>query len=183
VFERGAFTAVDTNVMSNVLRLYLIGIPFAAVDLLLIFAFYAKKDTLTPALVGVFSLGCYILIALLLRPNYGFVSLMVADSLKHVIHMTVCIILLRRRLGGLGSQRLPVTILKIILATTAMTVITYALVQITKEIWPVEGLTQRVLNVVLPSGFGAITYFFLASRLKLNEFTWFIQALGRKIHR
>ncbi|MEP7287678.1 MAG: murein biosynthesis integral membrane protein MurJ [Chloroflexota bacterium] len=183
VFERGAFTAVDTNITSIVLRLYLVGIPFAAVDLLLIFAFYARKDTLTPALVGVFSLVCYILIALLLRGTYGFLSLMIADSLKHVIHMTTCMILLRRRLGGLGSQRLPITLLKVALATTAMALITYVLVQSARQLWPVEGLTQRAIIVLMPSAFGAATYFILASLLQLNDFTWFIQSLRRKIRR
>jgi putative peptidoglycan lipid II flippase len=183
LFERGMFTANDTNITRDVLRLYLIGIPFAAVDLLLIFAFYAWKDTLTPALVGMVSLTCYVIIALLLKDTYGFKSLMIADSLKHVIHVTISLILLRRKLGGLGKQRLPLTILKVGLATTVMALITYALVQSAKELWPVEGLSQRAILVLMPSAFGAITYFILASLLRLNEFTWFMQAMRRKFRR
>jgi putative peptidoglycan lipid II flippase len=91
-----------------------LGIPFAAVDLLLIFAFYARKDSLTPALVGIFSLACYIGITLLLEPYFGFVSLMIADSAKHLIHMVVSLVLLRRRTGGMGDQRLPLTLFKVI---------------------------------------------------------------------
>ncbi len=183
VFERGLFTANDTYVTSIVLRLYLVGIPFAAVDLLLIFAFYAWKDTLTPALIGVVSLACYVVIALMLRQTYGFLSLMVADSLKHVIHMTISLILLRRRFGKLGSQRLPITLLKVALATTVMALITYALVISAKLLWPVEGLTQRAILVIFPSIMGAATYFILASLLRLNEFTLFIQSMRRKIRR
>lgn len=69
LFEHGQFTAQDTFNMAVVLRLYLLGIPFAAIDLLLISAFYAQRDSLTPALVGLFSLGCYIAITLLLLPH------------------------------------------------------------------------------------------------------------------
>ena len=65
------------------------------------------------------------MIALILRTNYGFLSLMVADSLKHVIHMTISLILLRRRFGRLGSQRLPITLLKVALATIVMALVTY----------------------------------------------------------
>jgi putative peptidoglycan lipid II flippase len=183
VFERGAFTATNTYVTSIVLRLYLLGIPFAAVDLLLIFAFYAMKDTVTPALIGVISLASYIAIALLLERNYGFLSLMIADSLKHVIHMTICLIVLRRRLRGLGSQRLPRTMIKVVLATTAMALVTYVLALSARELWPVEGLTQRAILVLLPAGFGMVTYFILASLLRLNEFTLFLQALRTKIRR
>ncbi len=181
VFERGAFTAIDTKVMALVLRLYLFGIPFAAVDLLLIFAFYAVKDTMTPALVGVLSLGCYIVVALTLQPIYGFFALMIADSLKHLIHMIVSIILLRRRLGGLGSQRLPRTLLKVMIATVVMALVTYAGARSAVELWPVQGLTQRALLVFVPAIMGGVVYFVLASLLRLNEFTWFVKALGRKI--
>ena len=66
LFENGAFLAADTEITTLALRLYLIGLPFAALDLLLVYAFYARKDTLTPALVGIVSLVCYLAVALLL---------------------------------------------------------------------------------------------------------------------
>ena len=52
VFEHGVFTSGDTAATAQVLRFYLFGLTFAAIDQPLIFAFYARKDTLTPALVG-----------------------------------------------------------------------------------------------------------------------------------
>ncbi len=189
VFERGKFTAADTAAMSVVLRLYLVGIPFAAVDLLLIFAFYAIKDTMTPAIVGIFSLACYIVIAVVLEPvmiaiggpRNAFLSLMIADSVKHLIHMTISLVLLRRRLGHLGSQNLFRTLVKIVLATALMAVVTYAVARVIPELWPIQGLLNRAVLVVLPSVTGVALYFYLASRLRLNEFTWFVQALRRKI--
>ncbi|MBX3065336.1 MAG: murein biosynthesis integral membrane protein MurJ [Anaerolineae bacterium] len=181
MFERGAFTAENTAVTAQVLRLYLLGIPFAAVDLLLIFAFYAKKDSLTPALIGVFSLGCYIVIALVLNPYIGFFSLMIADSLKHLIHMIVSFVLLRRRLGGMGNQRLLITVLKVLSATTVMALVTYVLLRSVVELFPVQDIRQRLLLVGLPAILGGITYLLLASLLKLNELTLFIRSLRRRI--
>jgi putative peptidoglycan lipid II flippase len=181
VFERGKFLPADTAAMSIVLRLYLFGIPFAAVDLLLIFAFYAIKDTMTPAIVGIFSLACYIVIAVVLQPAYGFLSLMIADSVKHLIHMTISLFLLRRRIGGLGNQVLLPTLLKVIAATTVMAIVTYTAVRLIPEVWPIQALLHRGVLVIAPSTLGALAYFYLASRLQLNEFTWFVQALRRKI--
>jgi putative peptidoglycan lipid II flippase len=183
LFEHGAFTAANTAAMSVVLRLYLLGIPFAAIDLLLIFAFYAVKDTLTPALVGIFSLACYIGIATALYPRYGFLSLMIADSSKHLIHMTVSFVLLRRRQGSLGSQNLPRTLVKVTLATVVMALVTYAVARSVPELWPIMGLTQRAILVILPAALGAATYFILASLLRVSEFTGFVQAVGQKLHR
>jgi putative peptidoglycan lipid II flippase len=181
VFERGQFTATNTEQMSNVLRLYLLGIPFAALDLMLIFAFYAVKDTVTPALIGIVSLICYIVIATVLQPEFGFLSLMIADSVKHLIHMAISLVLLARRLGGLGNQRLWWTLIKASLATLVMGLVTYAVVRSIPEIRPIEGLSERALLVLLPSALGALIYFLLASLLKLDEFTWFMRALGRRI--
>jgi peptidoglycan biosynthesis protein MviN/MurJ (putative lipid II flippase) len=95
--------------------------------------------------------------------------------------MVVSIILLRRRVGGLGSQRLPGTLLKVTLATAVMALVTYAVARSAVELWPVQGLTQRALLVFVPAILGGAMYFVLASLLRLNEFTWFMQALGRKI--
>ncbi len=183
VFEHGKFTAQNTVEMASVLRLYLIGIPFAAIDLLLIFAFYARRDSLTPALVGMFSLACYIAITLILLPTVGFLSLMIADSAKHLIHVIVSTILLRRRLKGLGNQRLLMTIFKVLCATIVMGLATYALARSTAELWPVLGLTQRLLLVAVPSLLGGSLYFIIASLLRLNELTLFVRALTRRIRK
>ncbi len=64
LFQHGAFTAHDTQMTVLALRWYLVGLPFAAVDLLLVYAFYARQDTFTPALIGVFSLAVYMVAAL-----------------------------------------------------------------------------------------------------------------------
>ena len=109
LFENGAFLAADTEVTAQALRLYLIGLPFAALDLLLVYAFYARKDTLTPALVGIVSLVLYMGVALLLFERYGLFSLMIADSVKHFAHASISGVLLWRRMDGFGRQRLALT--------------------------------------------------------------------------
>ncbi len=183
VFEHGQFTAQNTFDMAVVLRLYLIGIPFAAIDLLLISAFYAQRDSLTPALVGLFSLGCYIVITLLLLPHIGFLSLMVADSAKHFVHMVISFILLRRRLSGLGGQRIISTALKVSAVAAVMGVVVYLLTRTIADVFPPQGLQERLLLVLVPSAAGAALYFTLAARLQLNEFTLFMRALTRRIRR
>jgi putative peptidoglycan lipid II flippase len=183
LFEHGQFTAQNTFDMAVVLRLYLLGIPFAAIDLLLISAFYAQRDSLTPALVGLLSLGCYIVVTLLLLPHIGFLSLMIADSAKHLIHMSVSFVLLRRRINGLGGQHLISTALKVSGAAALMGVVVYALARAVVELFPPQGLQERLLLVFIPSAAGVAFYFFLAARLQLNEFTLFVRALTRRLRR
>jgi hypothetical protein len=64
-----------------------------------------------------------------------------------------------------------------------MALVTYAMALSTADLWPVQGLRERLLLVLIPSVLGGATYFLLASLLRLNEFTLFLQALTRRIKR
>ncbi|MBV8083867.1 MAG: murein biosynthesis integral membrane protein MurJ, partial [Chloroflexi bacterium] len=53
VYQHGQYTAADRQVTALALYLYAPQLPFAAVDYLLISAFYAMKNTFIPAAIGV----------------------------------------------------------------------------------------------------------------------------------
>lgn len=99
LFERGAFGAEDTALVSLMLRYYLIGLPFAAIDLMLVSASYARQRTWEPALVGVISLGFYWTAALLLLDSLGIFALMVADAAKQITHVGMMLFVLRGQVG------------------------------------------------------------------------------------
>ncbi|MEL6271488.1 MAG: murein biosynthesis integral membrane protein MurJ, partial [Chloroflexota bacterium] len=129
LFEHGQFTAADTTITVSALRLYLIGLPFAAIDLLLVYAFYARQDTLTPALIGVVSLMVYMAVALATSSRFGLYSLMIADSVKHLLHAFISSYILLRRLDGAGNQRLILTTLKASAAAALMGATAFALLR------------------------------------------------------
>ena len=64
IFQRGEFMPADTTQVVRALDLYLIGLVPASLDWLFNYAFYARNNTLTPALVGVASVGIYLAVAL-----------------------------------------------------------------------------------------------------------------------
>ena len=66
LFERGAFGAADTHATAQALWCYLPGLPAIAIAQLLIFAFYARKNTLIPSLAQGAAIGLYLLTALAL---------------------------------------------------------------------------------------------------------------------
>ena len=124
VFEHGAFTPEDTAATVQVLRFYLFGLAFAAIDQPLVFAFYARRDTLTPALVGLVCIGIYLGAALaptLLQSRPLRVSdLALANSIQWISHALIMLWLLRRRLGGLGGYGVRALIVKAISAAAVM---------------------------------------------------------------
>jgi putative peptidoglycan lipid II flippase len=181
LFQHGAFTAHDTNVTALALRLYLIGLPFAALDLLLIYAFYARQDTLTPALIGVLSLGMYMLIAVTLFPRFGLFSLMIADSAKHIIHALVSAYLLVRRLDGLGGQRLLATIGKTGLASLAMGLVAGLVTPPLTIFIGTNTVIREFLLVVATGGVSVIIFIIMASLLRVEELHWLGSILARRL--
>ena len=111
IFERGAFRAGDTTMTAWILLFYLPQLPFVAADQLLIFAFYARKNTLTPMLVGVLGVGVYLAAGVALLGPMGAAGLALANTVQHAAHCAVLFLLLARQVprllggqlwGGLG---------------------------------------------------------------------------------
>ena len=101
IFEHGRFQSTDTIQVVSALNIYLVGMLFAAIDFPLNYAFYARNNTMGPALVGVFSVAAYVLIAFALLDGLGYRGLIWADSAKQATHALVMLLLLTWRVGRL----------------------------------------------------------------------------------
>ena len=170
IFERGDFTPADTVATAEALRCALLGLLFAAVDQPLIFAFYAHKDTLTPALVGVGTTLFYVLLALV--PWWlGMLTLpllVLANSLKLTAHAAAMLLLTRRRLGGLGNHRLWSLTLKATLASLVMAAAITGIMHALGAVVP-PGLLGKLLVLGGAGGVGVAVYGLLALTLRLEE--------------
>lgn len=169
LFEHGAFTSTDTAITAEALRIYLLGLPFAAVDQMLVFASYARKDTLRPALVGVASMVVYTAAALLLIRPFGLLSLMVADAVKHIVHTGLMLWLLRRQFGGLGGHGVTGTLLKSGLAAGVMGAAAYGFFLLLEEWLPLVGTIGWLVQVAAAGGSGFLIYIALAYLLPISE--------------
>lgn len=170
IFEHGDFTPADTVATAEALRCALLGLLFAAVDQPLIFAFYARKDTLTPALVGVGTTLFYVLLALTIW-WLGVLTLpllVLVNSLKLTAHALAMLVLTRRRLGRLGDHGWWPFILKATLASLVMAALTWTGMRILTTVMP-PGLGEKALIVIGPGGIGLLTYSFLAVVLGIEE--------------
>lgn len=183
LFQHGAFMVTDTTITTLALRLYLIGLPFAALDLLLVYAFYARQDSLTPALIGLLSLTIYMIAAIVLFPRYGLFSLMIADSLKHIVHATISAYLLARRMNGLGKQRLLLTTGKAAAAALAMgAVATSATSQLLNWIGTTS-LLREIIVVGISGGLSVMVYLLLAVLFRIEELRWLNDLIRRRLGR
>ena len=169
LFQHGDFTPSDTIQTARALRVYLIGLTFAAVDQPLIFAFYARQDTLTPAIVGVLGVGIYLAVALpLLRP-LGMIGLVLANSMQWAGHALMMLWLLRRPIGGLVNQRVWTTGAQSLLAALLMAV------AVMGARWQMEALGSemtllgQLLAVVASAALGGLFYAGALAALGVEE--------------
>ena len=104
VYQRGAFDAADTSATGLALLLYSLQLPLTGLDQLFIFAYYARKNTRTPVLVGILGIGFYLAVALPLLGPLGMPGLVLANSVQNAGHALVMLWLLNRMLGGVGGE-------------------------------------------------------------------------------
>lgn len=183
LFERGQFTAFDTQQTALALRFYLFGLTFAAIDQPLIFAYYARKNTLTPALVGLLGVGFYLLAALLpstlLNRPLLMTDLVLANSIQLTGHALVMLWLVNR-LASLKSHQLGLATLKFSLAAFGMGLIVWLMLSIwTESISTPNTFISRLLIITTSAVVGGSSYFALLTALRVPELT----LLGRLLKR
>lgn len=185
IAQHGAFTAADTFWTAAALRFYLFGLVFAGLDWPLNFAFYARNDSRTPALVGVFSVGVYLIVALSLLDRLGFLGLALADGAKHAAHALVMFWLLHRRDGPL-RQGVARTALVSLAAGLAMGGVVWFAAAGLLDRLGTDGLLPRLAVVILPGAAGALVYYLLLRALHVPEVVLVERMMGRmagRLHR
>ncbi|HZQ05702.1 MAG TPA: murein biosynthesis integral membrane protein MurJ [Anaerolineae bacterium] len=165
LYEHGAFTAGDTAQTARALQLYLLGTTFAAIDQPLVFAFYARKNTLLPNLVAVVGLGIYLVVALTLIQPLGYLGLVLANSAQLTGHALVMLWLTQTHLHGLGGERLGRTAVKLLLSAAAMGAVMFLL-----PTWNLSaGMIATSVRVIVPALVGAGVYIVALKVLRVRE--------------
>jgi putative peptidoglycan lipid II flippase len=183
LFEHGRFTAHDSFWTAWALRYYLVGLVFAAVDWPLNYAFYARQDTLTPALVGVLSVGVYLAVALTLIGSLGMLGLVLADSVKHISHAVTMLVLTRWRTGGLANLQLGSTTAKTFLAAATMAGLMILVLHGLTGAVGTAGLGARLLTVTVTGGAGAVVYLGLVTLLRVEDIGLLRELVLRRLRR
>lgn len=191
VFQRRLFGDEARQLVTAALYAYLIGLPFIGIDWPLNYAFYARQNTRVPALIGVVSVGVYLVFAVALGPalnlarlpqRWVFLGLVLADSLKHVAHAGVMLVLARRLIGrealaGVGRTAL---------ATTAAAAVMGAAV-LGLDRWLAGAVGHDTLawglRAAAGAAVGAAVYLPLAARLDVGEIGWLAGVVRARVAR
>jgi putative peptidoglycan lipid II flippase len=126
LFEHGRFGGAETARTALVFLAYAPQLPFTALDQLLIVAFYARKDTRTPVLVGVVTVVLYLVSALAMIRPFGVAGLALANAIQNSAHGIILLILLQRAGSGILDRDFITWTLRVVAAATAMGLVLWA---------------------------------------------------------
>ena len=170
IFEHGQFTAQDTAQTVRALRFYLLGLPFAAIDLPLIFGFYAQKDTVTPVIVGIVAVCIYLLVgpALAFCTGLGFLGLVVANSVQLTSHALIMLVLFGRRFAGLRGYGVLTAAAKAAVASVLVAVLAGTSYWVLQSRMP-SGFVGEALLVAACATLGGAGYLLGARLLRIEE--------------
>lgn len=168
VFEHGNFTAQDTLQTAIALRYYLVGMIFAAIDQPLVFAFYARKNTFIPALVGVVGVVLYALTALPTVNSLGMVGLILANNVQLAGHTLLMLVLFWRMVGPLHPFGIGTTTIKALIASAVMGAAIYG-TKLATALLATKGRLEWATTVGLCGVVGIAAYFGSCMLLRMQE--------------
>jgi putative peptidoglycan lipid II flippase len=169
LYQHHHFTHHDTMQTAAALSGYAIQIPFVGLDQMLIFSFYARKDTLTPMIVGVVGVGIYVLSAVLLKPGLQVLGLALANTIQNSMHAVILLTLLFLTIGGLPGRGMRRSITVSLVAGAGMGLGAYALSAWLRASLPESGLADQALAALVPVVVGAAIYLGLAYAFRSEE--------------
>ena len=153
---------------------YAIQLPFVAIDQLLIAAFYARKNTVVPTVVGIVSIGFYLLVALPFGPTIGLPALAFANTTYIVSHALILFVMLSLAIGNLGLRSLLGGVSRILIAAAAMAALCLGglayLPRWLPRAFSVQTSTLgELLTILAAGGVGVLAYFILVSLFGVEE--------------
>ncbi|MFC1838849.1 murein biosynthesis integral membrane protein MurJ [Thermodesulfobacteriota bacterium] len=119
-FQRGAFNALSSDMTANALFFYALGLwAFSGVKIV-VSAFYALQDTVTPVKVSVITFFSYIIFGVTLMGPLKHGGLALALSLSSALNFMLLVFLLKRKLPYWLLTPIIISVLKILMSAAVM---------------------------------------------------------------
>jgi len=170
IFERGAFTAVDTLATANTLTLYAIGLFAYSANKTLVPVYYALEDTKYPLYGAFIAVGANLLIINYFIDSLQHLAIALSTSCSMIINFLFLTTVLYFKINGYPTMFLLKSLLKICLAGSLMAVFLYWSKiffsgSLQGNIW--QAITTLLLIIASAAGLYGLTLYLL----KLHELT------------
>jgi putative peptidoglycan lipid II flippase len=159
LFERGAFTAVDTKATASMLAALALGLPAYVLIKVLHPSFFAREDTRTPMIYTGISLAANVVLSLMLLLLIGATGLAVAAALAGWINVALLGSELVRREGFALDRIFRRRFIGILASCAAMGAVLFMLIAVLSPGFaPESGLIVQAASLLALVGGGLLTY-------------------------
>ncbi len=183
LFGSGKFDWSDTVLTANTLGFFALGLVAQALVHVLARAFYALRDSRTPALVALCSVSITVIFALVAAPYLGVYALALAVGIEGTINSTALYILLRKRLGTLDDELTLRLLYKICAAALALGVTTQLLKEPVASFVDMQTFFGVFVKAVSAAGGGLVVYISVGLLLGVEEIFVIVTAARVRVRR
>lgn len=196
IYERGEFTALDTNMTAWALTAYSVGLAAYAAIKVLSPAFYALDDAKTPMYISLASILVHVptsfgMMQLLARvgispdrPNgFGHVGVALATSIVAGVNFLALGYFMRRRIKRINGWDIMSSLVRIIVASAAMSAAAYTAYYLLTNYFGNKALSVRLMEALVPIALGGVVFILAAKLLRIRELEQMYGALTRKLAR
>lgn len=127
ILGTGNFDWEDTVLTASALGFFTISLFAQSIIPVVAKAFYALKDTKTPVIISLISVGVNIVLNIYLAKIMGVAGLALAFSIASFVNMLLLIFVLHLRMGHLDDRRIISSVVKMVLASIVMILVVQGL--------------------------------------------------------
>lgn len=196
IYERGEFTAFDTDMTAWALTAYSVGLAGYAAVKVLSPAFFALDDAKTPMYISLASILIHVPTSFGMmqvlstvgvspeRPNgFGHVGVALATSVVASANFLALSLLMRKRISGLNGRDIFSSLVRIVIASAAMSASAYGCYYALTNYFGGKMFAVRLIEALVPIMLGGITFLIVAKLLRITELEQAFAVLRRKLGR
>ena len=182
IFERGAFTSIDTTATAQALSLYAVGLFAYSANKILVPVFYALDDTRYPVIASFIAVIVNILIISATISSFQHKAIALSMSCTMLLNFLFLSVILFKKMKGYSIAYLLKGVFKICTATTCMSLLIVAARTVFAS-WFIGTLLQKASAMLFLITSAALLYGISLYFLRLPELTEIIAKLKVKFIR
>ncbi|MCL1864211.1 MAG: murein biosynthesis integral membrane protein MurJ [Spirochaetes bacterium] len=180
LFMHGRFSYNDVVLTYHSLAAASSGIIFVAVLRITTQAFYSMKDTKTPVISATVSMIVNVTAGyILMQTPLKHAGLALANTLSAIVQMSILMVFLNKRTGGIDIKKILISLFKFIIASIIMAAA--VIFMGTFVDWKDDPKMIKIIFLTAIVLIGIIIYFSLCYILKCKEIVYFVDKIKKRL--
>ena len=170
VYQRGAFDAESTDLVSEALFWFAFSLPFNGLFLLLTRTFFSLQRPWVPSAIAGINLAITAIFSAAFYKPFGVGGIVAATAIATATSVVAQVLILRRQLGRLELDRLAWTCVGVLVGSILLAATSYAIWAPLHDLLG-EGLIAQIISLGLALAGGAAVYGVAITFLRIPEAT------------